>query len=634
MHVSISYASGGGGYQTPNWAYRIDSAFPAYGSPHGGTQVTGTTSVNDFLSGQANGSRHVYVALLDPSGNLHNPPVTHDAWINYQYQSPGGGGGGGGQSPTGGTIAITAPVGNADQHADLQVSISYASGGGGYQTPNWAYRIDSAFPAYGSPHGGTQVTGTTSVNDFLSGQANGSRHVYVALLDPSGNLHNPPVTHDAWINYQYQSPGGGGGGGGNQAPFGLGSVSPLTIAENQPALSLVGVLMASDPDSGSILTFTFANGNGAEANQLFTLESNGTLRSMSVFDFEHENLDGNASLSIRVRVTDQAGAWIEKILHVLVTDIPEATPNSPPVISNTMATVTVIENAPPGPIANPLYATDPDANDSLSFSLANVSSGSPFAIDANGSIRTTRSLDFELQPVHHLTFRATDNHGAFAEGNLTVRVLDVFQPITETREATAITSISANLQGSVPDHGGATVTSYGFLISTNPLIGKDRNGTDSLTAEGNSTNFSALAVNLQPGTKYFYRAFAINAEGSSFGSSESFSTVAESAKPSWINAQPGAAANWWSSHWFGNFYLNANGWARHEELGWIFPVESPTAGLWLWKRDLGWLWTEKEIYPFLYQNTQGGWLYFYGEHQGTRLFYDYVRKKWTTLKEN
>ena len=346
LQVSIAYASGGGGYQTPNWAYRIDSAFPAYGSPHGGTQVTGTTSVNDFLSGQANGSRHVYVALLDPSGNLHNPPVTHDAWINYQYQSPGGGGGGGGGLPTGGTIAITAPVGNADQHSDLHVSISYASGGGGYQTPNWAYRIDSAFPAYGSPHGGTQVTGTTSVNDFLSGQANGSRHIYAALLDPSGNLHNPPVTNDAWINYQYQSPGGGGGGGGNQAPFGLGSVSPLTIAENQPAQSLVGVLMASDPDSASILTFTFANGNGAEANQLFTLESNGTLRSMTVFDFEHENLDGNASLSIRVRVTDQAGAWIEKILHVMVTDIPEATPNSPPVVSNTMATVTVIENAP------------------------------------------------------------------------------------------------------------------------------------------------------------------------------------------------------------------------------------------------------------------------------------------------
>ena len=240
---------------------------------------------------------------------------------------------------------ITAPVGNADQHADLHVSISYASGGGGYQTSNWAYRIDSAFPAYGSPHGGTQVTGTTSVNDFLSGQANGSRLRLVALLDPSGNLHNPPVTHDAWINYQYESPGGGGGGG-NQAPFGLGSVSPLTIAENQPALSLVGVLVASDPDSASILTFTFANGNGAEANQLFTLESNGTLRSMTVFDFEHENLDGNASLSIRVRVTDQAGAWIEKILPILVTDIPEATPNSPPVISNTMATFTVIENTP------------------------------------------------------------------------------------------------------------------------------------------------------------------------------------------------------------------------------------------------------------------------------------------------
>ena len=42
-------------------------------------------------------------------------------------------------------------------------------------TLNWAYRIDSAFPAYGSPHGGTQVTGTTSVNDFLSSSRTSKR---------------------------------------------------------------------------------------------------------------------------------------------------------------------------------------------------------------------------------------------------------------------------------------------------------------------------------------------------------------------------------------------------------------------------------------------------------------------------
>ena len=147
--------------------------------------------MNDFLNGQPNGSRHVYVALLDSNDFLHNPPVTADSWINYQYQSPGGGG----QSPTGGTIAINSPVGNADQHADLQVSITYQSGGGGSQTPTWAYRSDSPFPGYGSPHGGTQVTGSLSANDFLNGQSNGSRHVYVALLDSNDFLHNLSLIH-------------------------------------------------------------------------------------------------------------------------------------------------------------------------------------------------------------------------------------------------------------------------------------------------------------------------------------------------------------------------------------------------------------------------------------------------------
>ncbi|SVE06338.1 uncharacterized protein METZ01_LOCUS459192, partial [marine metagenome] len=167
LQVSVTYQSSGGGYQTPTWAYRIGSGFPGYGSPHGGTQITGSTTANDFLGGQSDGSRTVYVALLDQAGMLHNPPITQSVWVNYQS------GGGGYQSPTGDYIVIDSPSNgaNADQHADLEVSVTYQSGGGGYQTPTWAYRIDSGFPGYGSPHGGTQVVGVEQANDFLSGQA-------------------------------------------------------------------------------------------------------------------------------------------------------------------------------------------------------------------------------------------------------------------------------------------------------------------------------------------------------------------------------------------------------------------------------------------------------------------------------
>ena len=119
--------------------------------------------------------------------------------------------------PSGDTITILAPGNGAqvtDSNDDLHVYITYQSNGGGYQTPTWAYKIDSGFPAYGSPHGGTQVVGSTHRNDILNGQPYGQRQINVVLLDQGGNMHNPPITRSISVNYQstgggYQSSGGG-----------------------------------------------------------------------------------------------------------------------------------------------------------------------------------------------------------------------------------------------------------------------------------------------------------------------------------------------------------------------------------------------------------------------------------------
>ncbi|MBT3636362.1 MAG: cadherin repeat domain-containing protein, partial [Opitutae bacterium] len=654
----------------------------------------GSLSANDFLNGQPNGSRHVYVALLDSNDFLHNPPVTADSWINYQYQSP--------------TNMWTNSTNLGNGWKNLSWFGNYFEGISDWifhETLGWVYRAASSLQSswlyhndlgwvwtdssvypylFSANKGGwaylhhpgagqdPRYYDYTSHNwqDFTGGPGyaasdyNSSSTYQTGSLVQAGTSSylaaqsvpsstSPPNT-TYWVNLSVamsalSTPAEavptlstqtilnsvpGTQPTTNQAPFGLDSLSQLTIAENRPLQSVVGILTASDSDAGSILTFSLANGTGSESNQFFTLETNGTLRTMTVFDYEQENLDGNSSLGVRVRVTDQYGAWVEKALMVTVTDVLEAIPNSPPMISGTLAPAAVIENAPAGTIAGQLHATDPDANDFVSFSLVNGGADSPFAIDANGSVSTTRSLDFEIHSVHHLFFRATDNHGAFAEGNLTVRVIDVFQPITETMEATAVTGSSANIQGSVIDDGGMPVISYGFLISTKPRLDNDLNGTSLLLAVGESTNFSALATNLQAGKKYFYRTYASNAEGTSYGSVESFSTTSESPKPSWIDASQGSAAGWWSSPWLGNFFVSPNGWAMHQELGWVFPVESPTEGLWLWKEGLGWLWTAEGVYPFAHAAATGNWLYFYGQHKGTKLFYDYGSKKWTTLKEN
>ena len=104
--------------------------------------------------------------------------------------------------------------------------------------------------------------------------------------------------------------------------------------------------------------------------------------------------------------------------------------------------------------------------------------------------------------------------------------------------------------------------------------------------------------------------------------------------PSWAKAQPGAAANWWTSPWFGSFYMNdGNAWVMHSELGWLYPMASGDKGVWLWKEQLGWLWTDEAFYPFLYQNTSAGWLYFYGASQDRLLFYHYRDERWLQMNQ-
>jgi len=122
----------------------------------------------------------------------------------------------------------------------------------------------------------------------------------------------------------------------------------------------------------------------------------------------------------------------------------------------------------------------------------------------------------------------------------------------------------------------------------------------------------------------------INSEGIGYGLEESFLTQGDVKKPSWIESTPGAAKDWWSSAWFGNFFQSSNGWVMHEKLGWIYPVKSKSAGMWFWMTGQGWLWTDAGLYPRVYADNYSSWVYFYGALQGKKLFYVYREERWIT----
>ena len=106
----------------------------------------------------------------------------------------------------------------------------------------------------------------------------------------------------------------------NQAPTDLNSTSPLTILENQPIGTNVGDFNATDPDGDSI-TYFLVSGAGDGNNSLFTLESNGTLKTATVFDYENNA----SSYSIRVQAMDDSNASVEGNFTVTLLDGPNGT---------------------------------------------------------------------------------------------------------------------------------------------------------------------------------------------------------------------------------------------------------------------------------------------------------------------
>lgn len=87
--------------------------------------------------------------------------------------------------------------------------------------------------------------------------------------------------------------------------------------------------------------------------------------------------------------------------------------------------------------------------------------------------------------------------------------------------AKAVTEREATLNGSVSSDGGFAVTERGFYISKNSNPGLSDT---QIIATGGDSGFTARAEGLDSNTTYYFRAYARNSAGISFGSAVSFTT--------------------------------------------------------------------------------------------------------------
>ena len=283
----------------------------------------------------------------------------------------------------------------------------------------------------------------------------------------------------------------------NTPPIDFNFTAPLTIAENQPIGTIVGEFTATDPD-GHELSFRFLDGDNN--NSLFSLETNGTLRSATAFDFE-----SNASTyNIELSVADSAGESISGTFSVGLLDVFE---NSPPIELRPVGELSVMENQPAGTVVGALVAADPDGH-VLSFRLAGrENNNSSFTLDINGILRTAEIFDFEEARDYFIGVEVTDEMNASIADSFMVLVLNdagddpipnrkpvdlkVVQPLQVLENQPVGTPVGV-IAASDPD-GDSLIYRFVGSENNNSLFSLDLNGTLSSSVifdfENNATTY-------------------------------------------------------------------------------------------------------------------------------------------------
>ncbi|MCK4957034.1 MAG: DUF5050 domain-containing protein, partial [Candidatus Cloacimonetes bacterium] len=173
---------------------------------------------------------------------------------------------------------------------------------------------------------------------------------------------------------------------------------------------------------------------------------------------------------------------------------------------------------------------------------ATLSGGSSTALVSTGLIYPRSiAIDFQNSKLYWIDSSTDDIKSCALTGGTTTQVVTGIgngnaialygvgfnAPTVTTTTASSITHDSASLGGNVTSDGGATVTERGVVYSTTdstPTIGE---GGVTKDTNGSGTGvFSESIGSLSSSATYYYNAYAINSEGTSYGTVKSFTTDA------------------------------------------------------------------------------------------------------------
>ena len=192
-----------------------------------------------------------------------------------------------------------------------------------------------------------------------------------------------------------------------QAPSSV-SLSSAAVAENSAQGTEVGVLSATDPNDGDTASFTVVSQSAPDA---FQISGDKLQVGTGVVDFE-----ATPSVSVNVRATDSFGLTLDQELTVTVTDVNEAP-------TDLAATgLTFAEGSDQGTEVGTLSTSDPDADDTFTYTIASQAVVDAFQISGDKLQLGAGGTALVADDVVSVTLRTTDAGGLDYERSFGVTV--------------------------------------------------------------------------------------------------------------------------------------------------------------------------------------------------------------------
>jgi hypothetical protein len=224
-----------------------------------------------------------------------------------------------------------------------------------------------------------------------------------------------------------------------------------------------------------------------------------------------------------------------------------------------------------------------------------------------------------------------DGYSDFAEVNAktdpklatsapTVQVnVTTLKPIQDGQRITLLGNVQSDLEYSSIETG--------FLLS-NDILFENNNSQEKIIADLDGKSFSAKITITEFDKSYYARAYAVIGGETKVGKIARIRLDGPYDVP--FNAQL-VDSGWYESDWFGTFKRANENWIFHTELTWLYVESSSSIGTWFWSEKLGWGWTRKDLWPYIWRNSPEGWVYFFGNQDDTLTFWDYTNSEYLKL---